>query len=630
MRRFLFASACSALSPTASTVPGDASRDSGASAAKRSTFAQPGLEGLRIAAYAPTEPGVLSSLRRPPVSVGHVVAQLSFFVFAVDFNSSPAPSAVSLGSRVYVAYEREDVDLTSQHGSGGVESAPSRVFLVGGLVVRVNPSGSLSVLLDNNKIDLAVPPEKIAVSEGVCKFLNHPKYLQVVEWVRSAGLTEKDDVESTACTLYHRGWRAERLYLLEASDIRSMAHLSQCARMSLLEKAEWQRDHHRQMRNIYRERVKELDRRYMSAKYAGILSASVAFCGAFSLFWWNYRNYLTHQRSYQMRLAVKTLCKKVPRGSDTTIDEALEDAGVETSSSPSPAHRPLGHVSRVAQERWLRHVFNQLDTAHPRIVVITGYFGCGKTSLCRTAIQAAGMAGVFVDVRNKEDTLRSVIKALGVPHVEACGDPLDFISEACRKAQSISGGKTPVIVLKLREGDSLARVYNEALTLACDRRSCHIVVELPLESLTTTNTLLPRLDFYTVPNFSRSQAYEYIQHRLDALDMKVFLDTVGTNSNDLDEVLAAAHQHGVSPTEHTNQKLTKAMRRLQTAWGDDAQLKAAVKRLAQLPYDEGQHEGVDDTSLNHPSLRDVIFYNSVQDVWLFKSQALHTAASCLL
>ncbi|KAG5485127.1 hypothetical protein CUR178_08098 [Leishmania enriettii] len=74
-------------------------------------------------------------------------------------------------------------------------------------------------------------------TEGVCKFLKHPKYLGVVEWVRSAGLSESDEVEGTACILYYNGWRAECLYLLEASDIRSMGYLAQAARMSLMEKA---------------------------------------------------------------------------------------------------------------------------------------------------------------------------------------------------------------------------------------------------------------------------------------------------------------------------------------------------------------------------------------------------------
>ncbi|KAG5506927.1 hypothetical protein JIQ42_07646 [Leishmania sp. Namibia] len=635
-RRCLFTAVPSVPSTAAAASPRGVSRTTAASASSRPTFAQPGLEGLRIAAYAPTELGVPPSQRRLPVAIGHVVAQLSTNVFAVDFKDSPPPSDVTIGSHVYVAYERDDAAPPSQEGGGG--STPSRDVLVGGLVVRVNPNGTLGVLLDNHKVDLAVPQEKIVATDGVCKFVKHPKYLEVVEWVRSAGLSESDEVEGTACILYHNGWRAERLYLLEASDIRSMGYLSQSARMSLMEKAEWQRDHHRQMRSIYKERVKERDRRYMSAKYAGILSASVAFCGAFSLFGWNYKNYLTHQRSHQMRFAVKTLCKKAPSAEPTTIDVPPGATGVNASSSPSAAasakataaRRPSKPIRRVAEERWIRQVFRQLDTAHPRIVVLTGYLGCGKSSLCRTAIQAEGMIGVYVDVRDKEDTLQSLIKALGVPHVEACGDPLDFISEACCKAKSIMNGKTPVIVLKLREGDNLAHVYNEALTLACDRRMCHVVVELPLESLTMANTLLPRLDFYTVPNFSRSQAYEYIEHRLDALEMEVFLKTVGTNSNDLDELLAAVHRHRVSPAEYTNQTLLKAMRQLQAAWGDDVQLRENVKRLAQMPYDGGQHEGLDDSSLSHPSLRGVICYSPVQDVWLFKSQVLHTAASCLL
>ncbi|XQJ30365.1 tuzin, putative [Leishmania guyanensis] len=584
-------------------------------AVRRSAFAQPGLEGLRIAAYAPAEPGVPPSPRRLPVAVGRVVAQLSPLVFAVDFRDSPPPPAVSLGSRVYVAYEREGAAPLPQQGGGVVDDAPGRGFLMGGFVVRVNPNGTLGVLLENNRVDLGVPPERIAVTEGVCKFVRHPGYLQVAEWVRSAGLSGADEVEGTACMLYHRGWRAERLHLLEASGTHCMAHLSQRSRMSLMEKAEWQRDHHRQMRSLSWERVKERDRRYMAAKYAGILSASVAFCGALSLFGWNYRNHLTHQRTSQMRFAVRTLCKEAPPGASTTADAA---------------HQLSRQTRREALERWIRPVFQQLDTAHPRIVVITGSFGCGKSSLCRAAMREDDMVGVVVDVRVREDPLRSVIKALGVPHVEACGDALDFISEACCRAKSMMGGKTPVIVLRLREADSLARVYNEALALACERRMCHVVVEVPLEALTVTSTLLPRLDFYTVPNFSRSQAHEYIQHRLDALDTEAFLDTVGTSRADLDELLAAAHQRRVSPAEYTSERLLRAMRQLQAAWGDDAQLKTAVKRLAQRPYGEGRHVGLDGSSLSHPSLRDVVLYNPVQDAWHFRSRVLHTAAACLL
>ncbi|XP_010704199.1 tuzin, putative [Leishmania panamensis] len=179
------------------------------------------------------------------------------------------------------------------------------------------------------------------------------------------------------------------------------------------------------------------------------------------------------QRSSEMRFAVRTLCKKAPPGASTTADAA---------------HQLSRQTRREALERWIRPVFQQLDTAHPRIAVITGPFGCGKSSLCRAAMREDGMVGVVVDVRVREDPLRRVIKALGVPHVEACGDALDFISEACCRAKSMMGGKTPVSVLGLREADSLARVYNEALALACERRVCHVVVEVPLEALTVTST----------------------------------------------------------------------------------------------------------------------------------------------
>lgn len=224
---------------------------------KRGSFAQPGLEGLRIAAYNKDLPGEQGN---QPAAIGHVVAQLSSRLFAVDFKDSPATTYIGLGSRVYAVYEREEPGLRRE----------DRAFLIGGLVVRVNLNGTFGLLLDNNKVDLVVPQEKIAITEGVCKFLQHPRYLEVVEWVRSAGLDSDEEVRGTACILYHRGWRAERLYLLEAPDIRSMTHLSKSARMSIMEKAEWQRDHHRQMRSIYKERVKERDRRYMFSKYAGI------------------------------------------------------------------------------------------------------------------------------------------------------------------------------------------------------------------------------------------------------------------------------------------------------------------------------------------------------------------------
>lgn len=564
-------------------------------------FTQPGLQGLRIAAYTspvPRNGDDPRGVKNQAIAVGTVVAQLSERVLAVEFRSKSLAPYIEVGSRVYVAYERNDAGESS--GAG---------FLVGGIIVLVNSNGTFGALLDNNQIDLAVPRDKLALSEGRCKFLDNPRYDEIVAWLRSAGLTIDSDIHSTACILFVRGWRADRLYLLEGGDVSQLTHLTKSVRMSIMEKAEWQRDHHRQMRSIYKERVKERDKRYLANKYAGILSASVAFCGAFSLFGWNYKNYLKQQRSYQMKFAVKALSKQARNVSNDSSNE--------------------NYVRREAQEQWIRLILRQLDALHPRIVVFTGYFGCGKSALMRRCLGKEKMNAVFVDVRNKEDPLRSVIKALGVPHVDACGDPLDFISEVCQKAAA-NTGKIPVLVLKLRDQDNLSRVYNEAVTLSCDHRVCHLVIEVPIEALTFTNTALPHLDFYSIPNFTETQAYQYVQNRVDPLDMEQFHDLLGTNSNDLDELLAAMQQRGIKPTDYAMEKLQKAMHQLQMIWATSPQVKHALKRLAQLPFEEGEREGMDDMGLHDPALKHVVIYHPVKDSWLFSSKVFHTAVRCSL
>lgn len=558
---------------------------------QKSHFSQPGLDGLRIAAYknfSGTKEEDARGLLNQALAIGNVVAQLSEKVMAVEFRESSLAPFMEVGSRIYVTYEHQGEDPKS--------------LLISGVIVLVNPNGTFGVLLDNNQIDLAVPREKIAISEGRCNFLESQKYIEVTEWIQSAGVESESDIQSTSCILFLRGWRADRLYLLEAGDISPLRHLTKSVRMSIMEKAEWQRDHHRQMRSIYKERVKEKDKRYLFSKYAGILSASVAFCGAFSLFGWNYKNYLKQQRTYQMRFAVRALCNQT----------------VESSFSTNK------YISRAAQEQWICQILRQLSTSHPRILVFTGYFGCGKSALTRACLAREKMNAVFVDVRNKEDSLRSVIKAMGVPYVEACGDPLDFISEACQKATSYTG-KIPVIVLKLRDEDNLSRVYNEAVTLACDRRVCHLIIEVPMEALTFTNTALPHLDFYTVPNFTPLQAYQYVQHQVDPLDMEVFQDMIGTNSNDLDELLAAMHQRGIQPTEYAHQKVSKSMKQLQMTWSTSLEVKEALKRLASFPFEEGEREGADEALLRGEELKDIVLYNPVKDTWLFSAKVFHTA-----
>ncbi|XQJ24948.1 hypothetical protein NXY56_000851 [Leishmania guyanensis] len=46
--------------------------------------------------------------------------------------------------------------------------------------------------------------------------------------------------------------------------------------MCVLDRPEWQRDHHRQMRGLLGERVKGRDSRYTPAKHRGVVGASMA------------------------------------------------------------------------------------------------------------------------------------------------------------------------------------------------------------------------------------------------------------------------------------------------------------------------------------------------------------------
>ncbi|TPP52770.1 hypothetical protein CGC21_28225 [Leishmania donovani] len=266
-----------------------------ASAVRRSTFAQPALEGLRIAAYAPAEPGVLSSHCRLHVTSGHAIAQLSSLVFAVDFDDSPSPPA-------------------------------------------------------------------IVVTEGVCTFLNDLKYLQVVERVCFAGLSATDD----------------------------------SARMPLMEKEAWQRYHHRQMRNIYRKRVRKRDRRCTPAKYPGIISVSL-----------DCRTYPPQQLSDQMRFVVKTLRKKVHLGQrDHHRRAASSDGYGNTDGFLCCASPPVERLST--------------GSAHLAILVITGYFEFGVSELCRRAPHVEGMSASSLLSATRNTGLAASRRSAWTPWEGAC------------------------------------------------------------------------------------------------------------------------------------------------------------------------------------------------------------------
>lgn len=532
-----------------------------------------------------------------PIARGVIKAKIAGTVYAVHLQHLFLSPLIEIGSRVHIEYGKDEEYV-------GV--------VMGGVVVRVNGNGTYAVLLDNNSLDIAVPAQMIVLSKGRAEFVNNAQYQDVVEWLRTAGVARRSHQESIACVLFQRGWRVDKLYLLEASDVHYMTHIPKGVRMCVLDKSEWQRDHHRQMRQLLKERIKERDFRYRLTKYSGVVSASMAFLGIAFAFGWNVKNYHTQQRSYQLKLAAKTLTERLNRNLRL---------GMETTATDRH------FVSREREENAVRQVLHQLDTAHPRIVVFTGFYGCGKSTVCRNAVVKEHIPAVYVDIRGTEDTLRSVVKALGVNNVDICGDLLDFVAEACRMAKG-KNGETPLLMLKLREGSSVQRVYNDAVALACDRRLCHLVMEVPLESVTMADVALPRLDFYMIPVFNRAQAFAYTQHSIDPLSLNNFIDVVGTNSNDLDELFAAVHQRRVPASKYTNQKLLKAMRQLQTTCANKPQLRAALRQLSAFPYEEGQNTGGDATTLRNPALEDIVLYDPVKDVWLFRNKLFHTASRC--
>ncbi|KAK7197475.1 tuzin [Novymonas esmeraldas] len=526
-------------------------------------------------------------------AVGRIKAQLARDEYVVDMEEVHLSPMAEVSARVYVRVGR----TTTNAGR-----------VVGGIVGRVNSNGTLGVLLDNNSFEAQVSQDDVVLVEGRSRFTLEKGYFDMVEWIRDAGVHRRADRERLCSLLYQRGWRVDKLYLLEPGDVHCMSYVKKSVRMVVLEKAEWQRDHHAEMRTLLRERVKERTWRYVVQKYSGFVSANWAGLGVMSVFLWNFKNYRRQQRSFQVKHAVNTL---------THTDHKYSSSLAE----------PQQFVERAAEESWARQVLRQLDITHPRIAVLTGFRGCGKSSLLRSAVRKEHKPALFVEVRGSEDTLSCIVKAMKVPNLESCGDYLEFITDTFTKATKING-EPPILVVTLREGSELSRVYNESVVLACDRRLCHLVYEVALESLTIHNVLLPRLDFYSVPNFNVRQAFQYTEHTVDAMSMLHFIEVIGTNSNDIDELLAAVLHRKVSMVEYTDQKLLKAMRQVEAAWGGSEALRTAVKKLSEAEYYVGQQSGTN--VLRDPALKEIVLYDPVRDRWVFTHKVYHTAARCCL
>jgi hypothetical protein len=613
------------------------------------------LNGLSVAAFfsettsgsdAPGKPAKPTTTADIPIAVGKIKSQISSNIYAVTFSEISLSPVIEVGSRVFIQLNTTPPNTPGGGASEKTKAGPTAFgphlpgeepvtsTIICGLVAKVNGNGTFGILLDDERFEPAVVRSRIVISEGRSKIHSNALYEAIVEWVRSAGVEKRSDQESTSCILFHRGWRADKLYLLENQDVHCLSHLNKSVRMSLLEKADWEREHHRQRRDISKERLKEKDWRYVLTKYSGVFSATVACFAACSVFMWNFKNYKKSLRGYQLDLAVETLKECV--AGKVPIDHSV--------------------VRRDIEEARFRGMMRRMDLQHPRVVVYTGQNGCGKSLLCRQAATLEGFTTLFVEVRGTEDPMRAIVKALGVQNVEVCGDLMDFMQEVVlqfKRSQTVSLGMssplhvTPLIVLKLRDGN-LQRIYNEAVALACDRRLCHLFLEVPIEKVTIANTSLPRLDYYFVPNFTAAEAVRYTQHLIDPLHLEYFINVVGTNSNDLDELIAATQTVRNSATgtpphsppreaecrgtevavQYTNKKLIKAMRQLEHACGKDLKLMQAVMTLARHNFGVGQR-AVFESTLKSEALKDIVYYNAVEDGWMFSSKVFFTAARVL-
>nr|CAJ2465645.1 unnamed protein product [Leishmania braziliensis] len=562
--------------------------------------------GEALIGVGPTQPA--NVFEDCPVALGRLVATMWKAVYRLRIflggrvgdavvprcSGAAPPLLVGVGMRVTVSLERNPA-------SGG--AAVLSGVCMRGIVARVNGDATCVLLRDDGEVELSVTPERIVALGRRRKLLYHARLLEVVSWLRPC-MHDPRDAEAVALILFCHGWRVELMHLLQTVDVSSFVFVSSTEQGSICEKAQWEREHRGVLRCAARERLKDRDFRYALAKYKGAISCIAGVLVVTYVFTTNLRAYRREQRDHQLQTAIETLSKSAQSSGGGTFV-----------------------VGRKDGETVVRRVLTEMLPAPPRIVVFTGSAGSGASVLWRSAVLKEGVPHVCVDVRATEDTLRSVVKALGVGSVDVCGDLLDFVEEACRMARA-ARGETPLLLLRLREGSSLQRVYRDVAALAFDRRVCHVVMEVPAEALSMASAGLPRLDLCVIPAFSREEAFAHTQRAIDPVSLSHFVDVVGTSSSDVDELIAAVRQRRASAAQYTNARLLKAMRQLQATCASRPELRAALQQLSACPYDAGQHSGVDAAALHSTALVDIVLYDPVADAWRFRSKLFHTASRC--
>lgn len=515
-----------------------------------------------------------------PVASGRVTAQLGTNVFAVTMSNVVSSSPViEVGSRVVVQGE----DGTS----------------AGGLVAKVHGNGSFAVLRDDDVFMNSVTREQLSVVEGTSKFSISEPYAQVVKWVRDAGVARKADYVSAASILFRRGWRADKLYLLESEDVHCLHHLNKSVRMGILEAADAERDKARYERESKKEQMKEREWRYFVFKYSTVVGAMTATFGALSVFTWNWKNWRKAQRPAQVESAVATWLRRISL--------------------------PQQRISREADEDRLTAVLNSLDTAHPRVVVVAGNVGTGKTMLTKAAAASNNLPTVFVELRGTDmkDPIRAVAKALGAWNFDVCGDLFTFVEDAA--AEVIRRRRTvPLIVLKLHDDDT-GHVYNDAVTIACDRRVAHVLIEVSSEVAKRELLRVPRTELFHLSEFTADEAIEYVGNRVDPIALAEFIEVIGTNSSDLDELIAATSHRNIDAFDFIKHKLQRTVNDVKSR---PAQVRAALAEAAANGYEAGLSTPVN--GVDEAVQSDLLYYQPAVNSWLFRNRALYEASRSVL
>jgi hypothetical protein len=515
-----------------------------------------------------------------PVASGSVTARIEGNVFAVTMSNVTVTSPViEVGSRIVV------------QGEDGSSA--------GGLVARVHGNGTFAVLRDDDAFLNNVTRSQLTVVEGTTKFANSEPHAQVVKWIRDAGVARKADAHSAASILFRRGWRANKLYLLESEDVHCLHHLNKSVRMGLLEAADAERDKARYERESKKEQMKEQEWRYFVFKYSTVVGAVTATFGAVSVFTWNWKNWRKAQRPAQVETAAQVWMSKISI--------------------------PQQKITRHRDETRLRAVIRSLDVAHPRIIVLAGNVGTGKTMLTKTAVSANGCPTVFVELRGTDmkDPIRAVAKALGAWNFDVCGDLFSFVEDAAVQVTRISG-HVPLIVIKLHDDDT-GHVYNDAVTLACDRRVAHIVIEVSSEVAKRTLSRMPRTELFHINEFTADEAREYIGRRVDPVALDEFIEVIGTNSTDLDELIAATTHRNVDGFDFIAAKLFRTISYIKS---QTLEVQQALREAAASPYEVGLVTPT--TGVDEAVHRELLYYQPTTDSWRFRSRALYEASNAVL